>query len=337
MPIFEQQIYNLKTGVHSMYSYLKTRPVWIQLFLFVGMSFGIFMIFSFMSVAALSKITGISLNEISNTANWKSSDPGFIFFVRGMLLVQFLGLFLIPSLLFSYFSDPQPASYIGLKPPGNVAFYLVAVALLIVALPMVEWLGLINRNIPFPDRINDWMKLAEDQANQQIKFMLGRESISDLILNLIFIAGFAAVGEELLFRGIIQRLVIKVFKNPMTGIIITALIFSAIHMQFYGFIPRFFLGVLLGMIYWYSGSLWPAILAHFVYNAFWVVMSYFYPSVILDETSSLFSASGTVLPVLVSFTVVVGLVWWMKKNSSETYQKVYAGDEPEKDHPFDSN
>ncbi len=320
-----------------MHSYLKTRPVWVQLFLLLGLSFGIFMIFSLIGVTLLTKMTGLSLSEISNSANWKADDSRYIIFVRGMLLVQFLGLFCIPSLLFSYFSDPNPREYIGLKKPGKLAFYLVAAAVLIFALPLVEWMGTINRNIPFPETINNWMKQGEDQANQQIQFMLTRKGLADLVMNLVFIAGFASIGEELLFRGIIQRLIIKVSKNPMTGIIITAIVFSAIHLQFYGFFPRFFLGVLLGMIYWYSGSLWTAIFAHFIYDAFWVVMSYFNPALIMDETSTLFTSSGFVLPVLVSFTAVVALVWWMQKKSDVTYEKVYAGDDPDKDLPFDSN
>jgi uncharacterized protein len=337
MPIFEQQIYNLKTGVHSMHSYLKTRPVWIQMFLFVGLSFGIFMIFSLFGVTILTKMTGLGLAEIGDISSWKSDDQRYIFFVRGMLLVQFLGLFCIPALLFSYFSDPKPMAYVGLKSPEKFAFYLVAAAVLVFALPLVEWLGSINHSIPFPDSISKWMKEGEEQANKQIQFMLTMNSKTDLFLNLIFIACFAAFGEELVFRGVIQRLVIKVSKNPLTGIIITAAIFSAIHLQFYGFLPRFFLGILLGMIYWYSGSLWPAIFAHFIYDAFWVVMSYFKPSLIMDETSTLFTSSGFVLPVLVSFTAVTGLVLWMRKNSETTYEKVYANDDPEKDHPFDSN
>lgn len=320
-----------------MHSYLKTRPVWVQLFLLVGLSFGIFMIFSLIGITILTKMTGLSLTEISNTSNWKAEDSRYIVFVRGMLLVQFLGLFCIPSLLFSYFSDPNPREYIGLKKPGKLAYYLVAVAVLIFALPLVEWLGTINRNIPFPETINNWMKMGEDQANQQIQFMLTRKGFSDLLMNLVFIAGFASIGEELLFRGIIQRLIIKVSKNPMTGIIITAIVFSAIHLQFYGFFPRLFLGVLLGMIYWYSGSLWTTILAHFTYDAFWVVMSYFNPALIMDETSTIFTSNGFVLPLLVSFTAVFVLIRWMQKKSDVAYEKVYPGDGPDKDLPFDSN
>ncbi len=337
MPIFEQQIYNLKTGVHSMQSYLKTRPVWVQVFFLFGLCFGIFMIFNLIGLTILTKITGLKLTEIQGMFNLTEIDPRFKLFNRGMLLVQFFGLFLIPSLLFGYFTDPQPGKYLGLKNPEKFSYYLVAVAIMFFSLPLVEWMGNLNRNLPLPENINNWIKEGEEQARKLLGLMLTKQSVSDLILNIIFIAGFAAIGEELLFRGIIQRLVIKVSKNPITGIIITAILFSAIHMQFYGFIPRFFLGMLLGMIYWYSGSLWVAMVAHFVYDAFWIILSYFNPSVLLDESSSMFTYTGFVLPVLVSFTAVVILVWWMKKKSTVTYENIYAEDESEKDHTNDSN
>ena len=116
------------------------------------------------------------------------------------------------------------------------------------------------------------MKASEESAAKQIEFMLKRNTVQDLLLNLVLVAVFAGVGEELFFRGVLQRLFIKLFKNPWAGILVTAFIFSAIHFQFYGFIPRFILGILLGLIYWYSGSLWPAIIAHFAYDAFAVIM-----------------------------------------------------------------
>ena len=78
-------------------------------------------------------------------------------------------------------------------------------------------------------------------------------------------------------------------QKSWVGIIVSAAIFSAMHMQFYGFLPRFALGVLLGLIYWYSGSLWVAILAHFIYDAVLIVLAYFYPEMLDDENTMQFS------------------------------------------------
>src|SRR5215213_9519330 len=109
-----------------MQSYLKTRPVWMQLLLFIGMAMGVFMIFSLIGMAILSSITGISIFEVSNISKW-STNPKMLTYVRGMLLLQFLGLFVIPSLLFGYFSDPKPLQYLGFKKPVKPTYWVLGI------------------------------------------------------------------------------------------------------------------------------------------------------------------------------------------------------------------
>src|SRR5687767_13289411 len=103
----EQRKYNLRVRA-LMQTYLKTKQVWIQLFLFLGMAFGILMVFFMIGGLILTRLTGINMMDLGNSANWKAGDPALRTALRGMILLQFLGLFLIPSLLFGYFSDPQP-------------------------------------------------------------------------------------------------------------------------------------------------------------------------------------------------------------------------------------
>ena len=111
-----------------MQSYLKNRPVWIQFLLFIGMAVGIFMVISLIGMAILSAITGTSMFELNmDVANW-AGNPNMLTYVRGMLLIQFLGLFVIPSLLFAYFSDPAALSYIGLKNPSKSFYWLIGIA-----------------------------------------------------------------------------------------------------------------------------------------------------------------------------------------------------------------
>ena len=178
------------------------------------------------------------------------------------------------------------------------------------------------------------MRVKEEEAARTIKALLSRHTIQDLLLNLIFIAGLAAVGEELLFRGMVQRLLIKLFKSPWAGIVVSALIFSAMHMQFYGFLPRFVLGVLLGAVYWYSGSLCVAMLAHFIYDAVLIIAAYYNPEMLEQESTVQFSNMALVGSI--SLALVVLLLLWMKKRSTATFASVYADDAiPVKNHPFD--
>jgi membrane protease YdiL (CAAX protease family) len=205
---------------------------------------------------------------------------------------------------------------------------------MIVALPLVNWLGELNKNVQFPNGLEDWMKSSEEEAAKTVKALLSKQTIQDLVLNVICIAGLAAVGEELLFRGMVQRLLIKMFRTPWPGIIIAAFLFSAMHMQFYGFLPRFMLGILLGAIYWYSGSLWIAMLAHFVYDGVLIVLVYFNPEMLKDEQSV--TATNIALIGSISFAGVVLLIEWMRKKTTTTYAEVYADDDkPVKNHPFD--
>jgi membrane protease YdiL (CAAX protease family) len=300
--------------------------------MFIGLAFGSFIIFSMIGVLVLGKMTGLNMLEMSDPAKWDYTNPALLVFVRGMLLIQFLSLFVIPSFLFGYFSDPKPVSYLGLRSAKSMYFILGA-SVLILALPFVDWMGAINHQlIPETTVTGKWMKESEELAQQQIGFMLKQNTVKDLLMNLLFIAVFAGVGEELFFRGILQRIFIKMFKNPWAGIIATAIIFSAIHMQFYGFIPRFILGVLLGIIYWYSGSLWPAILAHFIYDGFAVVMIYFYPSM-ADQDATL-QIGNKALIGIISAALVIAIVYQMKKKSTSTYEAVYAGDKIDNTNPF---
>ena len=309
-----------------MQSYLKTRPVWVQLLLFLGMAFGIFLTLYLILGSILAQITGISLLQLA-AIDWSQPNDQLLTMMRGMLLIQFLGLFVAPSLLFAYFSDPQPMDYIGLKQKGTLYFWVLGIASLLLAIPLVQYTGELNKQIHFGEGMQQWMQSMEDSAAEQIKFLLGRNTISDLLLNIIFIAFFAGVGEELFFRGVLQRLFIRATQNPWLGIIIAAAVFSAFHFQFFGFIPRFLLGIVLGAIYWYSGSLWPAMAAHFLYDAFFITLAYFYPQIIEQDELPFLGDVGLVVSALVSAALVAGLVWLMKKKSTVNYNDVYRDEE----------
>jgi hypothetical protein len=178
-----------------------------------------------------------------------------------------------------------------------------------------------------------WMKTMEEEAAKQIQFMLSKHTLSELITNLVFIALFAGVGEELFFRGVLQRLIIKWTKSPWAGIIITAALFSAFHFQFFGFIPRFLLGVLLGSIYWYSGSLWAAMLAHFVYDGLMIVLIYLNPSMAqnIDATILQQTTMQLVFSAVLSLLLTSLVVWQMKKRSVANYAVIYNDDDVPKD------
>ena len=303
---------------------LKNKSAGTQFLLFISFALASFFIIGLLGTVLLSKITGIGLETMSDSSKWNFTDGKMITVIRGMQIIQFVSLFLIPTFLCAWFFSTGSKKYLGLRLPSNTRYFLVAIAVMMLAIPLVGFLGELNRNVQFPAGIDKWMKTQEAEAAKTIKALLSTHSIKDLILNIICIAVLAAVGEELLFRGVAQRLLIKMFKSPWAGIIISAFLFSAMHMQFYGFLPRFVLGILLGVMYWYSGSLWTAILAHFFYDAFLIVLVYFNPSTLNDENA--LNLSNIALVATVSLALVVLLVMWMKKKSTVTYKEVYIDD-----------
>ena len=267
----------------------------------------------------LSAITGISANDIMNPATFTQKREQALFFIRGMQFVQFVGLFLVPSFLAAYFFSTNTKSYLGFKKPCVNMYWMTGILTLMIALPLVQWLGELNREIPFSPSIAKWIGDKEDSADQTVRALLSNQSLTDLLLNLFFIAGLAAIGEELLFRGVLQRLFIKQFRNPWAGILMAAFLFSALHMQFYGFLPRFVLGVLLGAVYWYSGSLWIAILTHFLYDGLLITITYFDPSMLNDD-KQIVSASALMVSGLLSALFVTMNIHWMLKNTNASYE-----------------
>jgi membrane protease YdiL (CAAX protease family) len=163
----------------------------------------------------------------------------------------------------------------GLELIPIVITAFVVVIFMAVNSIFIEW----NAELNFPDfarEFESWAREREDTAAELTKFLTKFSSGGELVLALFIIAVLPAIGEELVFRGLIQNELLRGTKNIHVSIWIAAILFSAIHMQFFGFVPRLLLGALFGYIYYWSGSLTLAILAHFVNNAVSVIALYLY-------------------------------------------------------------
>ena len=130
---------------------------------------------------------------------------------------------------------------------------------------------MLNEQITLPE----WASMFEAQANDTLQSILKMDHLGIFILNFLLIALIPAIGEELIFRGILQKYLGKLIKSPIAGIWLAAIIFSAIHMQFEGFFPRMVLGAILGYLYYWTNNLWVPILAHLFNNGLQVAMVYF--------------------------------------------------------------
>jgi membrane protease YdiL (CAAX protease family) len=156
-----------------------------------------------------------------------------------------------------------------LPAPGAV---LLGVLLMIAAMPLILYTLQINQQLPLPEMFT----AAEAQAETALKGLLQMENMTELLANLVLIALLPALGEELVFRGVLQQQLMRSMKNPVAAILLSAAVFSAVHVQFEGFIPRMALGFLLGWLFWRSGNFWIPVICHFFNNGIQVVGQYLY-------------------------------------------------------------
>jgi membrane protease YdiL (CAAX protease family) len=247
---------------------------WSQLF-FLWLFWGLGFVVSSLLVAFLAFffIEGNNMSDMMDVLT-ESSD-----FLRISQLMQQLFLFFVPACLCAYLFNRNTANYLKIDKLPNIEMLFTSVALIIFIQPLISCTGYYNSQIDLPEfmsGIESWMKITESRAEILTERLLGGETTEALMLNLFIVAFAAAVVEEFFFRGVLQQIFHRITNSGHWAVWITAIIFSAIHMQFYGFVPRFLLGVLLGYLFVYSGSLWTPVIIHFINNAAGVLLFYFY-------------------------------------------------------------
>lgn len=195
-------------------------------------------------------------------------------FLRFTQFVSSVSTFLLPALFLAYLCSHKPKDYlyIGGMPDGNVLL-LVFISMFLL-MPFDNLIALINKQMELPgflSPIENWMRQEEDTAEKITTSLVGNYGILVLIANLIVIALTAGVTEEFLFRGTLQRIFSQWTGNHHVVIWSAAIIFSAFHMQFFGFLPRMILGAYFGYLLYWSRNIWIPVFAHFINNAFAII------------------------------------------------------------------
>lgn len=241
---------------------------------------------------------------------WLSSGNDILRLKIGQGLSSAL-IFIAPPLILYGFTRQQPMQAIGFRKPANGWLLLIGVALMFVSLPLTNQLGTWNEKMNFGaslEALEDLLQQMEDTAGDFTDRMLQVDTIWGLLLNLLVIALIPAIGEELTFRGVLQQALVKGCKNAHLGIFLAAAIFSFIHLQFYGFLPRMFLGLLLGYMFYYSGSLWTSILMHFINNGTAVVVAYFEHKGLTEIDMEHFGSTSNIWLMIGSLILTVALI-----------------------------
>ncbi|MEL7585146.1 MAG: CPBP family intramembrane glutamic endopeptidase [Prolixibacteraceae bacterium] len=279
----------------------------------------------FLSISLLSVVVAIPFfglgKMMSLSAGIDLNDPSSIGLLKYLQIVQSLGLFVLPPVIIGWLFSGNTAKYLQLGGKVDWGMILIAIAAVLLINPFITYIGEINNGMELPafmDGLEAWMRQMEERAAGLIDRFMDVDTPGGLLFNLFMIAVIPAIGEEFLFRGVIQKIFTRMSGNHHWGIWISAFLFSLLHMQFYGFVPRMLLGGLFGYMLVYSGSLWLPIASHFVNNALGVLLLYFenkgYPEV--DQVSSFGKDLPSMWPfALLSLGFTVYLMFLLKRKS----------------------
>jgi membrane protease YdiL (CAAX protease family) len=270
----------------------------------------------------VSASDGKSVTDIADILTNPANYPGSWHLLMLVQAVSHLCSFLLPCLLFQRFIEHRTWSDFNARPLSMVQSVGLVAVLTITFMPfdglIIEW----NQNIHLPDMLagmEEWMKQKEDQMSGLTTFLTDFTSPLDLVIALIVIGIIPGIGEEVLFRGMLQRKLAQWTGNIHVAIWLSAVIFSAIHVQFYGFVPRVLLGALFGYVYVWSGNIWVPILAHAVNNGFTVFMVWLHHrqmiSVDIENTESV-----PLTGALISLLLTIGFLAFFRKSNQSPSQ-----------------
>ncbi|MDR2409425.1 MAG: CPBP family intramembrane metalloprotease [Bacteroidales bacterium] len=223
-------------------------------------------------------------------------------------------VFGLTGFAFAFFvNEKKPLPYLGLSRgiSASSCFFLVLIAL--VSLPALSWIIEWNEAIKLPQFMSSvevWMRQQEDAANKLTSSLLSGNHLSVLFVNVLVMAIIPALCEELLFRGVIITWLKNLLGNVHLCVCLSAFIFSAIHLQFYGFVPRLLLGLYLGYIFVWTGSIWASVIAHFINNGMIVIAAWLYN---IQLTNSQYDDFGVVgdnyLLIILSFMLTSAAIY----------------------------
>ena len=252
-------------------------PTWNKIFFAFFISLSCMLFFFFIAVLSAFIIFDLSLEEAKQ---YIVSGPDFnnIAVIKLFQIFQSIGAFLIPSFILAYIFHSNQWEYLKLNKRPAIISMILAILSIVVAIPVINHIAELNSRIDLPDfmgRLENKIIDLENDAGQIMESFFNTSTIRGLAVNILMISILPAIGEELLFRGIFQRLFIEWTKNVHLGIFAGAFIFSFIHLQFFGFLPRLLLGIYFGYLFIWSKTIWLPVIAHFVNNAFAVIYYHF--------------------------------------------------------------
>jgi membrane protease YdiL (CAAX protease family) len=239
-------------------------------FMLIAFAVAGIVIATIISIPVWTSMTGLGLKEMEKGMN----DPANSNAIKVIQSITFVIGFMLPAIFTAYLLNRKPMDLLGFTRKINWKQIGIVCAIMITAMFVSAFLSYVNELIPISQSLKLKFDRMESDYNSQVEVIIGLNSFGEYILALIIMAFLPALCEEALFRGGLQNFLTRSTKKPWLSIIIVSILFSAAHFSFYGFLSRLFLGVVLGLLYQYSGRIWLNIIAHFFNNALAVTMIY---------------------------------------------------------------
>lgn len=268
-------------------------------------------VFGYLSLLSILMLgQALSMEGLPDSIEFTSNQ---ILMMKVGQIVSVLILFILPAIIYAVFFNTEKLKVLNIHRLGNYKYMALSILCFLSALPMINYMGEWNMKLHLPAFLSDVeqvLRTAEENVEKLMYVFLDMKTPGDLVFNLFMIAFMAALSEELFFRGVLQKHLIKITQKTHLSIWITAILFSALHGQFFGFFPRMILGAILGYFYVFSGSLWVPILGHFINNGAQVLMIYYYLQThSMEEIKALNMGTESISLVLVSLISTVLLIF----------------------------
>jgi hypothetical protein len=295
-----------------LHKYWRNFPWYIQFLQFILLVGVLASFVSFIIGPIIVNKMNVSIEEIQYL-NAQSSFNA----IAGGLVLQFfsaLGIFLLPALLYAYFMHPRPLQFLGLTKPANLLHLIVPAIIMICAEPLLtviaDWLTQFN--------LGSNAKKIQEENDRLMAAFLSLKTLPQLIISFIVLAIMPGMSEELFFRGVIMRFAAKRTYNIWFPIVVSSLLFALLHTNVYGLLSIFIAGMMLGSFYYFTGSIIPGVIAHFVFNGSQVVMAYF-----ANNAHNQSPTSATISPswmILGTSLAIAGMYYlWKSKNTLKPY------------------
>lgn len=282
----------------------KSKSPWLLLLILLLFLFAGTFVFSTFAPFVLSILYGIGIDDlaalISNPDSFENGKAALMAFQA----ITSAGIFIVTPLLYiKYFLRQELLGLFQFPEPIIRPLVMVVVILFCFMVTnsfIIEW----NQGIHFPDFLSSfekWAQSKEAQLEELTIYLTTFSGLPEYLIAMVVVALIPAIGEELLFRGLIQNIFSKAFHNPHVAIWSAAIIFGAFHLQFYGVVPRILLGALFGYLYYWSGFLSLAMIGHFLNNGLTLTLIYFSQSELIDYDPMAEESSPPIFVVLIFF------------------------------------